>query len=85
MFEGCDALESITFNTNGLKTLDNQAFKGCTSLMNLTIPASLKTFGTEIFSGWTSAQKINTNKTEAQTYVWSVLWKKDCAATIVYL
>ena len=85
MFEGCTALESVVFNTDTITTIDNDAFVDCTSLAELVIPSTVTTFGTEIFSGWTSAQKLITNKTEAQTNCWSVLWKKNCQATIVYL
>lgn len=83
-FEGCTALTSITFNTDTIKTFGNYAFKDCTALTNITLPKSITTFGVGVFDGWIASQVINANRTELESYQWSVLWNKGCPATIVY-
>ena len=83
-FEGCTNLTSVTINSNTLTTIGDMAFKDCTSLTSISIPASVTTFGVDVFAGWSIDQTVYTNKTELQTNVWSVLWNKGCPATIVY-
>ncbi len=85
MFDGCTALTSITFNTNTITKISDYAFKDCTALTSITIPKSVTSFGVGVFDGWTATQVINANRTEVESYQWSVLWNKDCLATVEYL
>ena len=84
-FDGCTALTSITFNTDTITKISDYAFKNCTALTSITLPRSVTTFGVGVFSGWTATQVVNANRTELESYQWSVLWNKDCLAQIVYL
>ena len=83
-FDGCTALTSLTFNTNTITTISDYAFKNCTALTSITLPTSVTSFGVGVFDGWTATQVINANRTEVQSYQWSVLWNKGCLATVVY-
>lgn len=84
-FAGCPALETITFATETLTEIGDNAFDGCTSIASITIPDTVKTFGLNVFNGWTASQKVITNKTLKETNAWSVNWNKGCTATIEYL
>ncbi len=48
-FGDCNYLNSVTIQGNGLTEIDNFAFTYCTSLRELTLPASVTTFGNNIF------------------------------------
>jgi Listeria/Bacterioides repeat len=51
-FEGCTALESVTFGENSvLERIGSRAFQNCISLAEIALPGSLKYINTEAFSG----------------------------------
>lgn len=66
MFEGCTALETVTFSSGSTcTTIGNNAFKGCVKLSNIknnttanTLPASITTIGNEAFSRCSSLKTL---------------------------
>ncbi len=51
-FQNCTALTDSSFNAfKGLININDGAFMGCTSLVNITLPDSLTTIGNSAFSG----------------------------------
>lgn len=51
-FYQCGSLEKVTFGENSvIREIQKQAFAGCTSLKEMTLPDSLQTLGVEVFYG----------------------------------
>lgn len=71
-FDGCTALESVTFLGNNLVYIGTYAFRNCTSLKELELPSSVTTIGNYAFSnvGFTSVS-IPTNITKLGNNVYS--------------
>lgn len=66
-FERCESLESFTICDN-LVLLGESAFAGCVSLGGeITLPESLKTFGTKAFMGCRSLEKVTIKKNQKNT------------------
>lgn len=59
-FEGCSSLKTAGINT-GAKTLEKNAFKGCSSLVTITIPKNVETIGESAFDGCTKLFTVNFN------------------------
>ena len=53
-FEGCENISDLEFGSNNLETIGNNAFKGCSSSVHLTLPNSVTTIGEGAFSDCTS-------------------------------
>ena len=83
MFEGCTALETVDIQ-DGTTTLGEKMFVGCTSLKTVNIPASVTLTDRYVFEGLTSATTVNIDKTELETYQWTVFWNHNTDANIVY-
>ncbi len=47
-FDGCVKLKSVTWNS--VKTVEKNAFSGCTALTDISLPASVKTIGAYAFA-----------------------------------
>ncbi len=59
-FYNCTSLESVAFaDGSQLKSIGNHAFRGCGSLMNITIPSSVTSIGIQAFYPCTSLTSIN--------------------------
>lgn len=56
-FEGCTALETITF-PESLTTLEDYAFHGCAQLDTISIPPGIKNIGEFVFEGCTALTEI---------------------------
>ena len=82
-FVNCASLARLNLS-GGLKTIEANAFEGCTSL-DFTIGASVTTIGANAFKGWTDAQTI-TSLIAADKIPsgWHSDWNKDCNALIVW-
>lgn len=82
-FVNCASLARLNLS-GGLKTIEANAFEGCTSL-DFTIGASVTTIGANAFKGWTDAQTI-TSMIAADKIPsgWHSDWNKDCNALIVW-
>ena len=59
-FEGCIRLETVTIAQGGTKdaVINSYAFRGCTALKSITIPANYKTIASEAFKGCTSLTSV---------------------------
>lgn len=51
MFYGCTALKSLADLPDGIKTIGDVAFKGCSSLSEITIPSTVISIGASAFDG----------------------------------
>ena len=67
---GEQAFASCTAKTflikEGLTTIDNAAFRSCTSVEKIVLPASVTNIGSTAFTGWKNTQTIQLRTTEAQ-------------------
>ena len=54
-------------NFSGISSLINYAFRGCTSLAEISLPASLTSIGTNAFQGCSSLQEIGIAATLPRT------------------
>ena len=63
-FENCISLTnvSITAGKNNDSVIGSHAFKGCTSLKNITIPGNYYIIGNYAFSGCTSLETLDYKK-----------------------
>lgn len=52
-------LEEVVFNSTGVTTLPENAFKNCANLKTITLPPSLTSIGNYAFSGCSSLEEIN--------------------------
>ena len=57
-FEGCSKLKTVTIKGTKLKTIGDNAFKGCKVLSKITIPKSVTKVGKQAFSGCTKLKTI---------------------------
>ena len=60
-FEGMTSLTNVTFASNNVSRINNQAFQGCSSLTAVKVPKSLTSFGTGVFGGVTTSGNTTTN------------------------
>ena len=58
-FYGCEGLSSVTINNSAtIKTIDTNAFNGCTNLTNINIPSTVTIIGSSAFQDCTSLSDI---------------------------
>ena len=57
-FEGCTALETVTFAGTNCTKIGAMAFNGCTALKNITIPTSVSTIGQSAFAHCETLESI---------------------------
>ena len=67
-FSRCTSLGSVTFEGNGLRTIENWAFNRCTSLTSITIPDSVVSIYVNAFSN------CNNLTTVYATGEWEEYW-----------
>lgn len=61
-FNGCSSLAHLDLSVlKNLKSIDAQAFGGCTSLLDITIPSTVTNIGSSAFSDCTSLKRIKIN------------------------
>jgi len=83
-FAECESLERINL-PYGLITINKGAFMGCTKLQRITIPVTVKKIEKDAFWGWKADQTIIIiKKTRIASSNWSMLWKSNCEAKIVW-
>lgn len=59
-FYGCQNLKTLIFN-EGLESIGDGAFKYCTKLIDVNLPATIKNFSKEMFYGCYNLETINFN------------------------
>lgn len=57
-FEGCTLLTQVVFEGNGLTKIWEYAFRRCSSLTELTLPASVSEIGSDAFYGCTGIARL---------------------------
>ena len=58
-FQDCTMLESVMLsNNNNFIIIDNETYRGCTSLTTITIPSNIKTIGSNVFDGCSSLYEL---------------------------
>lgn len=70
-----------------VKEIEANGFAGCTSVTNITLPASLTEIGDGAFDGWIQGQTITVRgyATEAEAdAALGTAWREGCNATILY-
>jgi hypothetical protein len=70
-FDGCTALTEVIFPGNNISLIYDHSFRGCTSLRNITIPASIKGIALNAFKDCTALTDLifsATNITNLTTY-----------------
>ena len=71
--------------TEGLESIGDNAFYGCSSVSFVAVPASVYDMGENAFYGWTSAQKVNVvGRPYDVAQMWNVGWANNCAAPITW-
>ncbi|MBQ5812947.1 MAG: leucine-rich repeat domain-containing protein, partial [Clostridia bacterium] len=58
IFEDCPKLKSITI-PEGITAIPDYAFKSCEYIENITLPSTLKSIGTDAFTGCTSLKAVD--------------------------
>ena len=82
-FYGCTLLEMVTLGS--VNRINQGAFKGCTSLANITIPATVGFIGKEAFAGCLKLQQITEESTEPPYANASAFDADTYANTILYV
>ena len=57
-FSDCTNLKEVTFKTKILESIGTDAFKGCSSLKNISLPNSLRAMGNSTFANCTALEDI---------------------------
>ena len=87
-FIDCTNLTTVIFAPNSqLETIGNNAFRSCTNLTSITIPAGVTSIGYGTFAGWTPSQTINVQghaNQQSADAAWGTEWRWACNATINY-
>jgi hypothetical protein len=66
-FYNCFELSTIEFNSPGIEEIENLAFNNCTSLVSITLPATLKVIDNNAFNDCSSLQSIDLS--DSITYI----------------
>lgn len=66
-FEGADKLSVLNISGSGLEVIENDAFSGCESLTEITLPQSLNYIGDRAFYGCSRLATINMLSQSCQT------------------
>ncbi len=57
-FYSCESLVSVTFNGTLVTTIEDETFRGCTSLKSITIPEGVESLGVEVFRGCEALSEV---------------------------
>ncbi len=57
-FQGCTALQTVTFQTGTVSSIGTSAFSGCTSLTSIDIPHAVTTIEQSVFNGCRNLQSV---------------------------
>jgi len=58
-FEGCSSLETVHFNSDGIKEIPSSCFEGCVNLKSVTIPGNVKLIDKRAFYGCTALEDLS--------------------------
>jgi len=84
-FLACEELASVTFATDSLlESIGYMAFRSCTIVTSITIPAGVTTIGASAFSGWNNIQTIRIQTHTDAPAGWDSSWNVACLAQIVW-
>ena len=95
-FSGCTSLKKLTFAGNvcetgnlvlpeGIESIGQFAFSGCTGIASVTLPASLTSIESSVFSGAGVEEfTVATGNIHYSTDEWGVLYNKDKTTLIQY-
>lgn len=63
-FEGMTNLNKVTFESNDVTLIGDQAFKGCTNLATVELPTGLESIGNQAFENCNNLRNINLEVTQ---------------------
>lgn len=63
-FEGMTNLNKVTFESNNVTLIGDQAFKGCTNLATVELPTGLESIGNQAFENCNNLRNINLEVTQ---------------------
>ena len=78
-------IRSIEFEKGSvLESIKENAFKGCSELKSIVIPATVKVMGESVFYGWGKDQTIYIETLTEKPFGWSGNWSDGCNANVVW-
>ena len=78
-------IRSIEFEKGSvLESIYEKAFKGCSNIKSIVIPATVKGMGESVFYGWGKDQTIYIETLTEKPFGWSEKWSDGCNAKVVW-
>ena len=78
-------IRSVEFEKGSvLESIYEKAFKGCSNIKSIVIPATVKSMGESVFYGWGKDQTIYIETLTEKPFGWSEKWSDGCNANIVW-
>ena len=78
-------IRSVEFEKGSvLESIYEKAFKGCSNIKSIVIPATVKGMGESVFYGWGKDQTIYIETLTEKPFGWSEKWSDGCNAKVVW-
>lgn len=78
-------IRSVEFEKGSvLESIYEKAFKGCSELKSIVIPATVTSMGESVFYGWGKDQTIYIETLTEKPFGWNEKWSDGCNANIVW-
>lgn len=78
-------IRSIEFEKESvLESIYEKAFKGCSNIKSIVIPATVTSMGESVFYGWGKDQTIYIETLTEKPFGWNEKWSDGCNANVVW-
>ena len=78
-------IRSVEFEKGSvLESIKENAFKGCSNIKSIVIPATVTSMGESVFYGWGKDQTIYIETLTEKPFGWNEKWSDGCNANIVW-